>query len=293
MRKWLFLFLALFLCIPLSVQAQGTATLDSLKVRLWSEHDQPSMLVIYDFSVTSDTLVPTTVDIRIPKSGNITAMAYEENGELLKADFKGPVEDGDWQVVTFLIQSQTNYHLEYYQPLTRNESQRTFRYQWTGEYPVNNFSIEIEVPNDSTGVKTSPAIPFVQDQSVFQGGAMLSRLEAGQSYQVQLEYSRTSETTILPTPSSQVEPSEPLNAKTDGRVTLNNLPYILGGVGAVLIILAIYYYWSARSSNLPKPRNRRRQPVQENTQIYCHECGARAQAGDRFCRTCGSKLRIE
>ncbi len=291
MRKWLILFLALFLLTPLSAKAQGTVTLDSLKVRLWSEHDQPSMLVIYDFSVTSDTLVPTTVDIRIPKDGNITAVAFEENGSLLNADFTGPVEDGDWQVITFRIQTQTNYHLEYYQPLTREGDLRTFNYQWAGEYAVKEFSIEIQVPADSTGTKTNPTIPFVQDQPVLSGGAMMSGLEAGQPYQVKLYYSRTSEETVIAAPSSPVEPSEPLSANTEGRVTLDKLPYVLGGIGALLILSALFYSWRANSFHLPKPRKRHPLAEAESAQTYCHECGARAQAGDRFCRTCGSKLR--
>ena len=292
MRKWLILFLALFLTIPLQVQAQGTVTLDSLKVRLWSEHDQPSMLVIYDFNVTSDTLTPTTVDIRIPKDGNITAVAFEENGELLNADFKGPVDDGGWQVITFFIQSQTTYHLEYYQPLTYEDDLRKFNYRWAGEYPVKDFSIEIQVPADTTGIKTNPAIPFVQDQPFLTGGAMKEGLEAGQTYQVQLQYSRTSDEIVAP-PSSQVEPSEPLDTTTEGRVTLDKLPYLLGGIGAVLIISALYYSWRVNSFHLPKLRKRHPHAVEQNAQTYCHECGARAQAGDRFCRTCGSKLRAE
>jgi hypothetical protein len=31
----------------------------------------------------------------------------------------------------------------------------------------------------------------------------------------------------------------------------------------------------------------------ESVELYCHECGTRAQTGDRFCRVCGSKLRVE
>ena len=289
MRKWIILFLALFLLTPLSVRAQGTVTLDSLKVRLWSEHDQPSMLVIYEFSISPDTLIPTTVDIRIPKDGNITAVALEENGSLLNADFTGPVDDGNWQVITFLIKTQTTYHLEYYQPLTREGDRRTFNYQWAGDYAVKDFSIELRVPADSTGTKTTPAIPFVQDQPTLTGGAMMSGLEAGQSYQVQLQYSRTSDETVVAASASPIEPSEPLSPNTDGRVTLNKLPYILGGVGALLIISALLYVWRANSLHLPKPRKRHHQ--EESAQTYCHECGARAQAADRFCRTCGSKLR--
>jgi len=294
MRKWLILFLALCIFIPLSVKAQGTVALDTLKVQLWSEHDQPSMLVIYEFNLTSDTLIPATMDIRIPKDANIIAVAVEDNGnllDLLDTDFKGPVEDGEWQVITFFIKSRNTYHLEYYQPLTRDGVLRTFNYEWTGEYPVNNFSLEMQVPADSTGVKSNPTIPFVQSQTVLSGGAMKAGLEAGQTYQVQLQYSRTSDELSAPPPSSQVEPAAPLDANAEGRVTLDNLPYILGGIGAILILAAIYYSWHANSLRLSKPQKRQRHPQEAGTQTYCHECGARAQAGDRFCRTCGSKLR--
>ncbi len=91
----------------------------------------------------------------------------------------------------------------------------------------------VTVPADSTGTKTTPAIPFVQDQPTLTGGAMMSGLEAGQSYQVQLQYSRTSDETVVAATSSPIEPSEPLSANTDGRVTLDKLPYVLGGVGAL------------------------------------------------------------
>jgi hypothetical protein len=249
--------------------------------------------VIYDFKVTADTQLPASIAIRVPKQGNITAVAFEEGGGLLNADFTGPVEDGDWQVITFRVQARTTYHLEYYQPLDREGELRTFNYQWTGEYPVNNFSVEIQVPEDSTGVKTNPVIPLVQDRPFLSGGAMMSGLDAGQTYQLQLEYSRTSETAILPPPSPQVEPSAPIDTNTDGRITLDNLPYILGGFGAVLIIAALYYAWRVNSFQLPKLRRRQREARETISQTYCHQCGARAHEGDRFCRTCGSKLRAE
>jgi len=293
MRKWLILFSALFIFIPLSVKAQGTVALDSLKVRLWSEYDQSSMLVIYEFNVTQDTVVPVKMNIKIPKEGNIIAVASNENGQLLNADFTGPVDDGDWQVITLSIQSKNTYRLEYYQPLTRTGILRTFNYQWTGEYPVNNFSLDVQVPEDSTGVKTNPTIPFVQSQPFLSGGAMMSGLKAGQAYQVQLQYSRTSDAIVVTAPSSQIEPSDPISPSTEGRITLDKLPYVLGVIGTILIFSALYYSLRANSFHLPKARKRRRHTVEDTPQTYCHECGTRAQAGDRFCRTCGSKLRTE
>jgi len=294
MRKCFTLLFLLLLVFPSSAEAQNAITLESLKVRLWSEYDQPSMLVIYDFELTPETTLPAKVDIRIPKDANITAVAYQEGIDLLTMEeFAGPVEDGNWQVITYFIKDQTTYHLEYYQPITRNETNRSFTYKWTGEYLIKNFRVEIQLPDDSTAVKAKPMLPFVPNEPFLSGSASVSNLEAGKTYQVELRYARTSEETVLPQSSLPVTASEPVTQDTAGRVTRDNLPYILGGIGVLLIGSAIYYFWSSNSLRASKPRKRQHNVRTATEQIYCHECGARAHTEDRFCRTCGSKLRTE
>jgi len=293
MRKWFVLLFLFPLVFPSSAHAQNAVALESLKVRLWSEYDQPSMLVIYDFEVTADTALSARVDIRIPKDANLTAVALLEDGELVNTEFAGPVEDGNWQVIKYFIKTRTTYHLEYYQPITRNDNDRSFKYQWTGEYPVNNLRVEIQVPADSTRVKATPMLPFVPKQPFLSGGASVGNLAAGETYKLELRYSRTSEeTTVLPENSPQVTASEPIAQNTTGRVTLENLPYILGGIGVLLIVSAIYYFWQSNPLREARPRKRMHSSRDDNTQIYCQECGTRALNDDRFCRACGSKLRI-
>ncbi len=295
MRRCLVFLFALLLLFPSSAMAQDEIALESLEVKLWSEHDQPSMLVIYDFKVTDDTNLPTTIDIRIPREGNITAVAYNADGQLLLATYENiQSEESGWQIIRLNIAERTTYRIEYYQPLQREGSKRVFTYQWTGDYPVRDFSIEVQVPDDSTGTMTNPAFPLVKNPPILGGRGSARDLSAGDSYQLQLQYSRQSETVVFPAASPQVEPSVPIDANTDGRVTLDNLPYILGGVGALLILSALYYTWRAHPLQSSKPRKRQRRDAEEdNTQSYCHQCGARARSGDRFCRACGSKLRIE
>ena len=293
MRKWFTLLFILFLVFPTSVQAQTAVTFDNLSVRLWAEYDQPSMLVIYDFEPTADTTLPASIDIRIPKDANITAVAYQEGSGYINTEFSGPVEDGNWQKITIFVKTLTTYHIEYYQPINRDGNNRSFTYQWTGEYPVNNFRVEIQLPDDSTAVKASPMLPFVPNQPFLSGSASVSNLAAGKTYKVDLSYSRTKETSVVPASTSQVTASETVTQDTAGRVTLDNLPYILGGVGVLLIVLAIYYFWRSNSAQIAKPRKRQHSAKDESEPVYCHECGARAHPEDRFCRTCGSKLRIE
>jgi len=291
MRKWIALLLPLLLLIPATAHAQGGITLESLDVILWSEYDQPSMLVIYDFVVTADTSVPASVKLRIPQDANITAIAYKDGAELMNAEFSGPIQDGAWQTITFFVKDRTTYHLEYYEPLTRDGSKRAFNYQWPGDYPVNNFRIEAQLPADSASVKATPALPFTPLTTSLSGSASTANLAAGKTYNLNLSYTRESEEPANTKSPAQIT-TAPITQNTAGRVTLNNLPYALGLVGVVLIAGAIYYFWHA-NSNQPtgKMRRRNNKRSEDLTQVYCHECGARANAEDRFCRICGTKLR--
>lgn len=298
MRKLFVLLALLALSFPSAALAQetGTVKIETLNVMLWSEHDQPSMLVIYNFTLTDDTQVPTSMDLRFPKDANITAVAYQSGSSLLLANYQ-PLssQDANTQAIRLFITERTAYHIEYYQPLRRSGEQRSFNYQWLGDYSVNELDIEVQVPNDSKGVKTDPAIPLMQSQpSILSGGARMSALSQGQTYQLQLDYSRSSDTPVATPVSSQVEPLVPVDENTDGRSTLDNLPLFLGGFGVALILAALFYFFrSGQSSSVrtSKPRRRTQSPQEPSMPNYCPECGTRANAGDRFCRACGSKLR--
>jgi ribosomal protein L40E len=289
MRKWIILLFTMLLFLPSAAQAQGGITLESLKVGLWSEYDQPSMLVIYDFEVTADTSLPVSLELRIPQNANITAVAFQQDGGLLNAEFAGPEEDGAWQTITIFVKERTTYHLEYYQPLTRTENNRAFEYQWLSTYPVNNFRVETRLPADSAAIKSTPVIPFTPDSSSLSGSASINDLAAGETFTLSLSYTRASDEPSFQAPSPIS--AEPITQDTAGRVTLDNLPYALGVVGVVLIAGAIYYFWQS-NSNKPAGKTRRRSNRNDDlTQTYCHECGARASTEDRFCRVCGTKLR--
>lgn len=294
-KRLLIVFLLVLLCTS-PAYAQSAVTLKSFNVQLWAEHDQPSMLVIYTFEVSDDIGLPTSIDIRVPREGNIIAVAFDQaTGPLLAEYTNKAVEDPDWQVINIFLTERATYRVEYYQPLERNGDKRSFTFQWTGDHPVESFDVEIQVPNDSTGVKTTPAIPLVQDQIFLSGGTMLNTMDVGDGYQLQLEYSRTSDApSVAPPSGQQVEPLVPIDANTDGRVTLDNLPLVLGGFGAILIAAALFYFLRSGSGSSRKQRKPRQRPSASKSttsQIHCHECGTRAHEGDRFCRICGSKLR--
>lgn len=299
MRKWFACTLLLgLLILPSIAGAQGGTKLDSMNIKLWSEFDQPSMLVINEFVVSQDTPLPATVTLRFPRDANLVAVAVQNSGGLFNKNFTGPEEQGSWQTITVNAETYETHRIEYYQPLTRKEEKRQFKYQWFGDYYVNEFTVAILVPSDSTELITSPILQSTgssPDGRATSGIVTRNGLKMGNSFQFNLEYQRTSDALTDPEQANQVQPVEPVGKDTPGRVSITNLPWIIGGFGLTLILIALFAYWRSTQTGEAKPGRRRRRKAegQAEEQAYCHECGARANPGDRFCRTCGSRLRLE
>src|SRR5206468_6973214 len=100
------------------------------------------------------------------------------------------------------------------------------------------FTIAAMIPADSTELITSPILENTTkstDGSTISGTVTKNELRMGNSFQFQLEYQRASNALIHPNGSNQVQPSEPVGTDTPGRISIANLPWIIGGFGLALI----------------------------------------------------------
>ena len=294
-HKWIALtLLFLILAMPFPAHAQGGITLETLTVQLWPEFDQPAMLVIYDFTLPEDTSLPVDITLRIPVNANLIAVAYSPTGSLLNVPYQAPIEENDWQVLTLTIDTPTAYHIEYYAPLDRTDSQRNFVYLWPGDYAVKTFKVSVRPSVDTTEITTDPQMRSATTESSAQ--SLLewetSDLQAGKELPIRVTYTKSSDRLGV---SDQPLETGVVDESTKGRVSLSNyLPYILGGLGFLLILVGGFYFWqTSKGKPLRRKRHRTRDEDSNGEEVYCHQCGKRAQASDRFCRTCGTRLRTD
>jgi hypothetical protein len=297
MHRWLAVIVLMGALVSSNAaRAQTPISLGSLQVQLWPEYDQPSMLVISDFKLPDDTKLPVGVSLRFPKEANLVAVASQTaDGTLLNTDYQGPTTTDAWQSISIQIQSPAVYHVEYYQPLSKSGTVRSFAYLWPGDYGVSDLTVSIRLPLDATDVSADPAM---QSSKSPDGTPYLRKdfgaLSAGQQLSLQLTYSKASDS--LTASQQDLRPSEPLGAATEGRVMLSNyLPYVIGVLGLALVAGGIVYFWqSSRGRAFVRERRHRRALGREErpgSEVYCHQCGTRAYTGDRFCRVCGTQLR--
>jgi zinc-ribbon domain len=278
-------------------------TLPSAEVDLWPEYDHPDMLVIYHLTLPSSVSLPYEMTVRIPSTGNLNAVAARQlDNTLLNIPSTTQVE-GNWLLVKFSA-TTLDVQVEYYDPgLQKNGANRHFVYNWPGDYAVNSLVIQVQQPVDATDMQISPSLGQSQTGSdgltyyTAEEGAM----KVGQSFTITIDYKKPNDN--LSGPTVQVQSSAPLTATPTSRFSWTTLlPWALGVLGVLLIVGGGAWYWmTGREKNDSAPRRARRKPTASETRVvttdsdggfvYCHNCGKRANPGDRFCRTCGTALR--
>ncbi|GAB1469857.1 hypothetical protein MASR2M66_07340 [Chloroflexota bacterium] len=296
MRKLiLLLMLGLLLAIPYSALAQGSASLSFVTVQLWPEYDQPAMLVIVDFQTAASMSLPATLTFRIPAEAELIAVASDAgSGQFVNVPYEQPTQEGEHQVFSMNVDNAAPYRFEYYQPLGFDGNTRIFSYLWDNNYAVEKFEYLLLEPLDMSSVSLNPnySSKQVSNGSTYYEGVSTS-LAADEQYALTLNYVKTTDALVSQPTTVQ---TEPVNEDTPGRVSLaNSLPYVIGGLGLIMIAGGFMYYfqWGRRATGSGKTRKRANTSSVENSgeSVYCPQCGARAKPSDRFCRTCGSRLR--
>ena len=309
MKKWFFPFMMIvILLIPTQpALGQGGTTIATVEVDLWPEYDRPEMLVIYRIELSPDVVLPVDLSIQIPAAaGPPNAVAVRDpNGALLNAPYEREV-DGEWSSIS-LTASMTEIQIEYYDPtLEQNGAERNYVFTWRGDYPTISLLVQFQQPFDARQVEIFPqaATTTPGSDGLTYHTIDLGPQAVGTGDSVSITYLKDSN--ALTVEQFQVQPNAPISGSTSGRVNiLDILPWALGALGVILVGGGVWWYLQtgrekptatrrSRGQRASQPRpSRMAEPSlgSGDTGVYCHQCGKRAEAGDRFCRSCGTKLR--
>jgi len=294
-RLFAVLLLLMFLVSVQPAHAQGNPTLSSVAVWIWPEYYQPGVLVIYHVVVDNQIAFPTTLAFPIPAAaGKPYTVAVGNTPETVSdknVDYSLE-QNGDWVNVVVKMTGPA-ITLEYYDPsITVTGKGRQFQFVWPGDYAVSAFAVEVQRPYDASQFESTPALMqtvTANDQLTYYQGEF-GALALGNPFTLDITYQKASDSVskdLMP-----VAPVAPVDTNTAGRVSLGTyVPWLVGGAGVLLVAGGLYYYFRGQ----PRPNRARRRHIATSeptaAQAYCPQCGTRARSGDRFCRTCGSRMR--
>jgi|APMed6443717190_1056831.scaffolds.fasta_scaffold77215_1 hypothetical protein len=294
MRKWfLILVICALLLVPSFVSAQGQIAIESVDVGLWPEYDKADMLVINYIMLSAGAQFPVQVDVRVPAGAVLHTIAVGETPEVVTdqgIDYKA-TKDGDWLVISIQAGAPA-IQIEYYDPaLLKDGAQRSYSYRWLSDYNVAKFSVMLQQPFDAERFTSSLALQddgFHSDELQYYYSEV-GAVPAGDPFTFEVEYQKPSD--AFSVSRLTIQPVE-VDEDTPGRISLNNyLPYMIGGLGVIMIVGGFMYYRQSGRSASKKSRRKRVEHDDAEEAVYCAQCGTRARGNDRFCRTCGSRIR--
>lgn len=293
MKRHIILLLLLLLVLPVPTgQAQDqVTTIDSLSVDFWPDYDQPSVLVLMRGTLPAETAVPATLTIPLPEGARVNAVAY--------VDAANSTMNTEYTLGNNAITLTTpalNFRVEYYLPYVAEEGQRSFTFNWDANVAVNQFQAQIQQPISASGLITEPAAANVTEGSDGFVYHILppQAITTGQPLTLHVNY-------IMSSPQLSVEglnnatidlqPSGPVSTPPSEPASEFNWPLIAGVAGGILMIAALVFLYVG---NRPKSRIYKPRPVRQptkNAARFCHNCGGSLEAGDRFCRKCGTPVK--
>lgn len=284
------LILAVFAGVA-PAQAQSAVVIDTLQVEFWPEYDRPEMLVIHRIQVSAPADGPIALAIQLP--GTITTTnavaVVNANGQLVNAPYELITTDGGFEI---RVETEARLiQVEYYDALPITGTRRVYASSATFSLDVADTIVRVQQPVGATGMQVAPGeYAFAPEaDGLSYAYTNLGTLAAGEPLAISINYDKTTDGL-----SSAGLVAAPVESAAGGNDNLTSLAWVLGIVGLGMIGFAVFRTLqekSAMSRRKPKRANRRRTKVASGKEVFCHECGAQAAAGDSYCRQCGTALR--
>jgi hypothetical protein len=301
----LILLITGILAAPSSGRAQNQVGFNTLEVDIWPEYDRPGVLIIYRITLSPDVTLPVDLALNIPSgAGDPNAVAVKETGGGLFNIAFTREANGVWSKILFTA-TMPDIQVEYYDPtLVKEGKHRHYEFSWQGDYTVDALSIQVQQPVGASEMVIKPSLGdgVAGQDSLIYYNSQVGSLTSGQTFTLTLDYDKESDE--LSAENLEIKPSAPFTTlSAPQRNLMTVLPWILGILGVFLICGGTLWYWQSGKGKYgdktPGARKKTRRVVaatpvnREEGYIYCQNCGKRALPNDRFCRVCGSKLRIE
>jgi hypothetical protein len=305
MRCWsVLLIILLSLCLPVRVQARGSVpaqesiVIQSEQIDIWPEYDRPDVLVIYRITLSPEVKLPAEMTMRIPvTAGAPTAIAEQTANGLFNLAFTETGRDSEWITVSFTT-TLPQLQVEYYDSaLQKDGDQRSYTFNWPGDYKVDDMLIKVQQPRTASQLTLEPnsGTSSVGQDGLTYFDVPLGQVNAGETFQLVARYQKTDDELTQSAAFEQVTPVNPSNATSTPSAYPEVLPWLLGGLGLVLIGGGVFWYLrGARPAESGQSRPRHRTEPAENPKaevVFCQQCGKKSAPADLFCRTCGAKLR--
>jgi len=292
-RRFLSAMIALWLILVIpavSAYAQTPEHLAFLKISIWPEFDQPSVLVMYDGVLADTSNLPRAISVLIPADAQlfVTTWYYPDGTLAPEQPAQQTKQDDGYTRVTFVV-AQPKFRVEYYHDALHGAPDKSFDFAYKALGAVDAVTVEIQQPLRATDFSVTPAATSTRTANDgFQYWVQNHpRLAAGQILTAQVKYIKTDPhpSVLIPAITSSVQ------APASGEASNWQLIFIVIVLGMAILVGLIVWQQRLRARPVPARPNRRRRDASARTEALCPRCGHALALDANFCSRCGMPRR--
>jgi len=150
------LLLALFTLLAAEAQAKDDLSIGRMRVMIWPEYDDPSVLAVYDGRFIDDSKFPTTTDFFIPKGAIINDVCSLSPGGQHYCQLYDVSKGDDYDTVHLSL-PYSNFYLSFHlSPIDLETVERQIDYVINANHPIGSMEVDIQQPLRSTNFTVSP-----------------------------------------------------------------------------------------------------------------------------------------
>ena len=136
-------------------ESSSEIQIESVRVEIWPEFTRSAALIFNEISLSSDTLLPQDIIIKIPLDASVQTVADQGENRLTPLIWESAPER-DWQEIRFRAANPIIY-IEYLAPVADPDGDlRTFTYDWHSPYPVPSLEVLVLLSSESGEVLAEP-----------------------------------------------------------------------------------------------------------------------------------------
>lgn len=286
----------------------GAPRIKQAKLSIWSEYDDPRVLVIYDGTFADTLGFPKQVQFRIPKDIEISQVCgISDKGDHLCQLYEIKQQDGDYNILTYTLPVPHFFFEYYYQPVG-TDPVRNISHTFSTLQPIDKLDVEVQQPLRSTDFTMTPAAMSTgTDNDGFRYSQLsYDKVAQDQNIVFKISYSKQDNRPSVPKKQQNQTAGAGIGDSTNLNIWL-----LLGG--AAIIGLAAYFVITRRTTrlipqpagyggrfsgqaNYAKPSTHSKQTGRakgaakvQGATGFCTGCGAPLAADDRFCSRCGKR----
>jgi hypothetical protein len=303
-RRRVFFCAAIALLLSLAIATPRALADDpnrqtQLKISIWPEYDQPTVLVMLDGTLADDTNLPREVSVLIPSSASLLVTTFEnQDGTLAAEQQSKSANQGDgYSRVTYTLKTP-KYHVEYYDNLLRGSPDKVMDFAFKAVALIDQVTVEIQQPLKASNFSVNLPSPSMRDDNGFKlYSSPFANVAGGQTLTAQVKYTKTDPNpSVVPAVAPASVPSTTPAATAPSMWSNVFLIVALVLLALVAVLGFIILQQRARrpvsvmaGSRSGSRKQARRQAAARRA--FCTECGSALGPEDDFCPKCGAPRR--